>query len=235
MARSNLGVSEAPEPTNRRESTLPKEPLNEDENRENPLCAEILEDFEFWINKDWKFLGEAYFRMRSEYEKAMNNYNAAVDANDHLRRDLLRKEGIIEYQRELIRERETAPTQSAPTTPPVHQSSPAPTSGTVGTAESKAQKIIKLPDPPMFTDNKDPNIDDWLSKMRSKLEANADHFLTETLRKAYVENRIGGDANKHIAPRLRKDSRNPFHTAEDIFACLFRVFGGEKGRREKNG
>ena len=47
--------------------------------------------------------------MREEHEKALNNCNAAVDANDQLRRDLLRKEGIIEYQRELIRERGTEP------------------------------------------------------------------------------------------------------------------------------
>ena len=156
--------------------------------------------------------------MRAEYEKALNNYNPAVDANDHLRRDLLRKEGIIEYQRELIRERGTAPTQtvptqSAPTTPFAHQPSSAPMSGTVGTAESKSQTTIKLSDSSIFTDNKDPNIDDWLSKMRSKLEVNADHFPIEALRKAYVENRIGGDANKHIAPLLGKESRNPFHTA----------------------
>ena len=47
MVRSNLEVSETPESTNRRESILPKESLNEDENRENPLCADSLEDFEF--------------------------------------------------------------------------------------------------------------------------------------------------------------------------------------------
>ena len=54
--------------------------------------------------------------MRSEYEKAMQNYNAAVDVNDHLRRDVLRKKEVIEYQQEMIREyREKATTQTAPT------------------------------------------------------------------------------------------------------------------------
>ena len=41
-------------------------------------------------------------------------------------------------------------------------------------------KLTKaLPDPPIFTDGKNPSIDQWLSKMQGKFEINWDHYSTD--------------------------------------------------------
>ena len=50
-------------------------------------------------------------------------------------------------------------------------------------------KLIKaLLDPPLFTDGKDPSIEQWLSKMRGKFEINWDHYQSERSKLIYVEN-----------------------------------------------
>ena len=43
-------------------------------------------------------------------------------------------------------------------------------------------------DPPLFTDGKDPSIDQWLSKMRGKFEINWDHYQSERSKLIYAEN-----------------------------------------------
>jgi hypothetical protein len=73
----------------------------------------------------------------------------------------------------------------------------------VGASVALLEKSVKLPNPPVLTDGKDPEFEDWDSRMRNKLKANADPYNTEALRIAYVENRVGGKAAKHLRPRLR--------------------------------
>src|SRR5271168_3581402 len=87
-----------------------------------------------------------------------------------------------------------------------------------------AVKSAKIPDPPVFTGAEDDDIDNWLSKMRSKLTANADHYNTEALKKSYVENRVGGIASKHLAPRLRENAVNAYTTAAQMLETLERVY-----------
>jgi len=98
-------------------------------------------------------------------------------------------------------------------------------------ASDRTMKTTKLPDPPVFFGTVDPLLDDWLSKMKSKLSANQDHYPTEALRMGYVENRVGGNAIKHLAPRLRTGSTNPFVSTEDMFEVLERVYGDPNRRQ----
>jgi hypothetical protein len=70
------------------------------------------------------------------------------------------------------------------------------------------------------TDRKDPEFEDWDSRMRNKLKANADYYNTEVLRIAYVENRTGGKAAKHLRPCLRVNAINPYITAEEMLKHL---------------
>lgn len=56
---------------------------------------------------------------------------------------------------------------------------------------SESNCSVKLPDPPLLTDGKDPKFEDWLVQMKSKLKANADHYNDESLRMAYVQSRLG--------------------------------------------
>lgn len=77
-------------------------------------------------------------------------------------------------------------------------------------------RSAKLPDPPMLTDGNDPAFENWLSKMEGKLEANKDHFETEAMRMAYIESRTGGNAAKHLGPRLRATALDRFTTGHEM-------------------
>jgi hypothetical protein len=85
-------------------------------------------------------------------------------------------------------------------------------------------KSTKLPHPPVFIGTLDPPFEDWLSKIRSKLKANHDHYPTEDLRMGYVENRVGGTAIKHLAPRLRASATNPYKTSDEMLETLEKVY-----------
>jgi predicted nuclease with TOPRIM domain len=60
---------------------------------------------------------------------------------------------------------------------------------TINIATSK-----KLSDSLILIDDKNPNIEDWLSTMKNKLKENADWFLIETSKKTYVRTWIDKDA-----------------------------------------
>ncbi|KAN0069292.1 hypothetical protein V8E54_012307 [Elaphomyces granulatus] len=94
------------------------------------------------------------------------------------------------------------------------------------------EKSVKIPNPPVLTNGKDPEFEDWESRIRNKLEANADHYNTEVLRIAYVENRTGGKAAKHLRPRLRVNAVNPYITAEEMLKHLESIF--QDPNREAN-
>ncbi|KAN0069481.1 hypothetical protein V8E54_012496 [Elaphomyces granulatus] len=70
--------------------------------------------------------------------------------------------------------------------------------GITPSREAPTEKSLKLLNPPVT------EFEDWESRIRSNLKANEDHYNTEALRIAYVENRVGGKAAKHLRPRLRK-------------------------------
>ena len=96
----------------------------------------------------------------------------------------------------------------------VHQSSPTP-ANCIST---------KIPDPPTLTDGKEPRFEDWLLLMSQKLAANADHFDTSQLRMAYVASRCEGKARKHITPRMRDDSMNPYTDSKDMLDHLKMIY-----------
>jgi hypothetical protein len=91
------------------------------------------------------------------------------------------------------------------------------------------EKSVKIPNPPVLTDGKDPEFEDWESRIRSKLRANADHYNTDALRMAYVENRTGGKAAKHLRP---VNAVNPYITAEEMLKHLGSIF--QDPNREAN-
>ena len=66
--------------------------------------------------------------------------------------------------------------------------------------------------------------------MRSKLKANSDYYPTSDLQMGYVENRVGSTAIKHLAPRLRSSSVNPFKLAEEMLEVLERIFADPNRR-----
>jgi hypothetical protein len=87
-----------------------------------------------------------------------------------------------------------------------------------------SKRSMKLPDPPELTDGKDPRYEDWELMMKDKLKANSDHLDTPEIRMAYVVSRTKEDARKHLMPRRRADTDNPYLDVEDIFKHLSVVF-----------
>jgi hypothetical protein len=90
---------------------------------------------------------------------------------------------------------------------------------TINIATSK-----KLSDSSILIDDKDSNIEDWLSAMRNKLKKNADWFSTETSKKTYVRTWIDEDSMKHLASQFKKNSIKSFLIVEEIFDDLNRMF-----------
>ncbi len=82
----------------------------------------------------------------------------------------------------------------------------------------------KLFDSFILIDDKNSNIENWLSAMRNKLEKNADWFSTETSKKTYVRTRIDEDSMKHLTSRFKKNSIKSFLIVEEIFDDLNRMF-----------
>jgi hypothetical protein len=96
---------------------------------------------------------------------------------------------------------------------------------TISIATSK-----KLFDSFILIDDKNSNIEDWLSAMKNKLKRNVDWFSTETSKKTYVRTRIDENVMKHLAFRFKKDSIKSFFTAEEIFDDLNRIFDDSNKR-----
>jgi hypothetical protein len=90
---------------------------------------------------------------------------------------------------------------------------------TINIATSK-----KLSDSFILIDDKNSNIEDWLSAMRNKLKKNADWFSTETSKKTYVRTWIDEDSMKHLTSRFKKNSLKSFLIVEEIFDNFNRMF-----------
>lgn len=91
-------------------------------------------------------------------------------------------------------------------------------------ATTSVRKTTKISDPPVLTDGKEPRFEDWLLLISQKLAANADHFDTPQLRKAYVVSRCEGKARKHIIPRMRDDAMNPYTDSKDMLNHLKTIY-----------
>ena len=88
----------------------------------------------------------------------------------------------------------------------------------------KKEKSSKLPDPPYFTDGTDPTWDDWSAKIISKLERNADHYLTPAAQISYVVSRLSGQAITYTIDRRRRGATNPYKSAEELLDQLAEIY-----------
>ena len=90
---------------------------------------------------------------------------------------------------------------------------------------SHTRQTLKIPDPAIFTNGKDPTIDQWLFNMRAKFEFDGDHYSSESNKLIYAEGRVGGKAQQHLEAYLHSNSLTSFSTLEDLFAHLQHIFG----------
>lgn len=106
-----------------------------------------------------------YQKLRKEYEANIVSHNRLAKELDRVKTEKSRLEGTCNHQEEeLAHHRNTKNSRS-------NSRSPQPSNG-----EKTAQKSMRFSDPPMFTDDKDPEIDNWLVQMHRKMEANVDHM-----------------------------------------------------------
>lgn len=133
-----------------------------------------------------------YRKLREEYEASIVSHNQLAEENDQLKTEMTRIEGKLNHQedqltryRALLYERGLNNSRSNSKSPE-----------SARTTEKTTQRSMRFPDPPILTDGKDPDIDDWLVQTRGKMEANADHMPTERQRMVYVQGRLAGLAMK---------------------------------------
>ena len=86
-------------------------------------------------------------------------------------------------------------------------------------------KLTKtLPDPPIFTNEKNPSIDQWLFKMQRKFEINWDHYPINQSKLIYAENRVEKKVLQHLELCLCVNLIAFFTTIENLFNYLEDIF-----------
>ena len=85
-------------------------------------------------------------------------------------------------------------------------------------------KSLKLPDPPVFTDGKNLTWEVWETKIRDKLEVNADYYPTALSQIAYVASRVEGDAAEHIHARRRDGATKPYTSINELLEHLAGIY-----------
>ncbi|KAL3704448.1 hypothetical protein TMatcc_010139 [Talaromyces marneffei ATCC 18224] len=103
-------------------------------------------------------------------------------------------------------------------------SEPGTAGATANHATDRTPKSTKLPKGSKLSDGAEPTFESWLIDMRASLDNNRDHYETPGKRMAFVKRMCEGRASKHLLPRMRDDSPNPFTDAEDMFEHLKTIF-----------
>ncbi len=218
---SNAGQGSSRTENTRRVSIIPTEIFGDaPEDAKTPYHIRNMNQLRYWLKKDENALIKAWMNIRDESTFVMNEYNKKIVKFEEFTTEYNNCIDELNDAKLIIRELKVKLREKNLGNTPLPT-----TEGDVAVPTSK-----KLPDPPIFTDDKDPTIDDWLSAMRNKLEENADWFSTDVQQKAYVRTRIGGDAMKHLTSRFSKDSIKPYTTADEIFEDLYQIFGDPNRR-----
>ncbi len=201
----------------RREALIQSKEIDEEEHVVFSYHIKTLEEYIYWINKNVEAVKSILLEMRKENVMLNDEYNKIVD-------DRTRYEVEYERMKKRLEEFENIDENENFESLDVLVKS-------VRNASIKVDAFViaivtskKLSDSFIFIDDKDSNIENWLSIMKNKLKENVDWFSTETSKKTYVRIRINEDAMKHLTSRFKKDSIKSFFTVEEIFDDLNRMF-----------
>jgi hypothetical protein len=89
----------------------------------------------------------------------------------------------------------------------------------------EGRRIIRLPDPPMFSGQlAETSFDDWLVQIKNKIRGNADQYPSEELKIIYVASRLEGNALSLVTPRLDEDNIHAYQTIKDIYEHLKELY-----------
>jgi hypothetical protein len=92
-----------------------------------------------------------------------------------------------------------------------------------GTTVSAGGRSAKQADAPRFWNLKskdEMSFTAWYRAVVNKLDANADHYPTDKLRRIYIEGRLAGPASENLQPYLQDDHPDPITTSEQLLEHL---------------
>ncbi len=106
------------------------------------------------------------------------------------------------------------------------------TPGPALSTSSERSRVQKIPDPPLFSDGKEPTWEDWHGKVKDKLSINADSFPNEQSKLGYVFSRLAGLAARATRAQRNSDSINLYKTAKEVLKELADIF--DNPNKEEN-
>ncbi len=195
----------------KRESLIQSKEIDEEEHVVFSYHIKTLEKLVYWINKDVEAMKSMLFEMRKENVMLNNEYNKIVD--DRARYEIEFKQ-MKERFEEFENLDEDENVESLDVFVESIRNASAKIDASVSTIIITSKKLFDLS---ILIDDKNSNIEDWLSTMKNKLKENADWFSIETSKKAYVHTRIDENAMKHLFSRFKKNSIKLFMIVEKIF------------------
>ncbi len=89
---------------------------------------------------------------------------------------------------------------------------------------SERSRSQKIPDPSLFTDEKNSTWENWYEKIQNKLEINVDLFSNERVKLSYVHSRLFDDAAEITQARRERDCVNLYRIVEDLLKELAQLF-----------
>lgn len=239
MARDNRERYNAlrSEPTSRRDSTVPSDAKDGDEDAASPWDIKTSGQLQHWLAKDPQafidYLNtirkerdladrcvEDWDKLVEERDKARNSEDKAIDAaNAAQERYTLSRETMRD-----LREQVTSLQEN------VHRLEAVLAEESGGRQPPSRQKLSpKIKDPETFTDGTKPSWDNWSLSMIEKFEANADHFKTPAAQLAFLFSCLGGEAASHThAKRLNRS----YNTPDDVLIHLRKIYGNPDRERE---
>ena len=85
-------------------------------------------------------------------------------------------------------------------------------------------KSLKLPDSPVFTDEKNLTWEVWETKIQDKLKVNTDYYSTALSQIAYIVSRVEGDAAEHIHARRRDGATKLYTSINELLKHLAGIY-----------
>ena len=89
---------------------------------------------------------------------------------------------------------------------------------------SERSRSQKIPDSPLFTDEKNPTWKNWYGKIQDKLEINVDLFSNERVKLSYIHSRLFDDVAEITQARRERDCVNPYKIVDDLLKELAQLF-----------
>ena len=105
----------------------------------------------------------------------------------------------------------------------VRQDSPANLNDTLS-SNNRMNKSLKLPDPPVFTDEKNSTWEVWETKIQNKLKVNADYYPTALSQIAYIVSCVEGDTAEHIHARRRDEATKLYTSINELLKHLAGIY-----------